>query len=124
MKPEQQKWLLLLLLTLIWGSSFILIKKSLVSFNPYQVGALRVLISGIMLLPLALIHLKKFPKKQFKWLVLAAFGVGNAQCPPRRLTSVRRAERCVRELHLGHRAILSQIVAQRCGLADHYQREV
>ena len=62
MNPEKEKWILLVLLSLIWGSSFILIKKSLEHFNPYQVGALRVLISGVLLSPIALLNIKKFPK--------------------------------------------------------------
>lgn len=73
MKPEKEKWILLVVLSLIWGSSFILIKKSLEHFTPYQVGALRVLISGILLSPIALLNRKKFPKEQLKWLLLAAF---------------------------------------------------
>lgn len=72
MNPEKQKWLLLILLSLIWGSSFILIKKSLDHFSPYQVGALRVLISGLVLLPIALANIKKFPRKHIKWLIVAA----------------------------------------------------
>ena len=72
MNPEKEKWVLLVLLSVIWGSSFILIKKSLEHFNPYEVGALRVLIAGIILLPLALLNIRKFPKKHFKWLILAA----------------------------------------------------
>lgn len=64
---------MLIVLTLIWGSSFILIKKGLEHFDPYQVGALRVLIAGVLLSPLAIIHRKKFPRKRIKWLVLAAF---------------------------------------------------
>ncbi|TXF75991.1 DMT family transporter [Chryseobacterium sp.] len=72
MNPEKEKWLLLGLLSVIWGSSFILIKKSLEHFNPYEVGALRVLIAGILLLPFAIINIKKFPKKNIKWLILAA----------------------------------------------------
>ncbi len=72
MNPEKQKWLLLILLSIIWGSSFILIKKSLDHFSPYQVGALRVLISGIVLLPIAITNVKKFPKQHLKWLILAA----------------------------------------------------
>ena len=72
MKPEKEKWLLLILLSLIWGSSFILIKKSLEHYNPYEVGALRVLIAGIILLPYALTKIKSFPKKLLKWLILAA----------------------------------------------------
>ena len=72
MNPEKEKWVLLLVLSIIWGSSFILIKKSLNHFNPYEVGALRVLIAGILLLPMAIMNIKKFPKKYFKWLLLAA----------------------------------------------------
>ncbi|MBW8362562.1 MAG: DMT family transporter [Kaistella sp.] len=72
MNSEKEKWVLLGLLSVIWGSSFILIKKSLEYFNPYEVGALRVLIAGILLLPFAIINIKKFPKKNIKWLILAA----------------------------------------------------
>ena len=72
MNPEKEKWVLLVLLSVIWGSSFILIKKSLEHFIPYEVGALRVLIAGIILLPLAILNIRKFPKKNLKWLILAA----------------------------------------------------
>lgn len=72
MNPDKEKWILLVVLSVIWGSSFILIKKSLEHFNPYEVGSLRVLIAGILLLPLAVKNLKKFPRKNIKWLVLAA----------------------------------------------------
>lgn len=72
MKAEKQKWILLIVLSLIWGSSFILIKKSLEHFNPYEVGALRVLISGIVLMPYAISKAKLFPKQHLKWLIIAA----------------------------------------------------
>lgn len=72
MNPDKEKWILLVVLSVIWGSSFILIKKSLEHFNPYEVGSLRVLIAGILLLPLAVKNLKKVPRKNIKWLVLAA----------------------------------------------------
>ena len=59
MNPEKEKkWILLVLLSLIWGSSFILIKKSLEHFNLYQVGALRVLISGVLLADCFIEHQK------------------------------------------------------------------
>ncbi len=73
MNKEKEKWIILAVLSLIWGSSFILIKKSLEHFSPYQVGALRVLISGILLSPIAILNWKNFPRKQLKWLLLAAF---------------------------------------------------
>lgn len=73
MNADREKWLLLIILSIIWGSSFILIKKSLEHFNPFQVGSLRVLIAGIILLPIAISNYKLFPKKHLKWLILAAF---------------------------------------------------
>lgn len=73
MKADKEKWILLIVLSIIWGSSFILIKKSLDHFTPYQVGALRVLIAGIILMPIAISKYKLFPKKHLKWLILAAF---------------------------------------------------
>ena len=73
MKPEKEKWILLVILSLIWGSSFILIKKSLEHFTPYQVGALRVLISGVLLSPIAILNRAKFPMKSIKRLIIAAF---------------------------------------------------
>lgn len=73
MNADREKWILLILLSVIWGSSFILIKKSLEHFSPYQVGALRVLIAGIILMPVAISNYRLFPKKHLKWLILAAF---------------------------------------------------
>lgn len=73
MNADKEKWLLLIILSVIWGSSFILIKKSLEHFSPYQVGALRVLIAGIILMPIAVSKYRLFPKKHLKWLILAAF---------------------------------------------------
>ncbi|MBV8327142.1 DMT family transporter [Chryseobacterium sp.] len=73
MNADKEKWILLTVLSIIWGSSFILIKKSLEHFNPFQVGSLRVLIAGIILLPIAVSNYKLFPRKHLKWLILAAF---------------------------------------------------
>nr|MBX2828458.1 permease [Flavobacteriaceae bacterium] len=43
------KWLYLLVLSLIWGSSFILIKKGLVGLTDYQLGSLRIVLTSIFL---------------------------------------------------------------------------
>ncbi|WP_260259508.1 DMT family transporter [Elizabethkingia meningoseptica] len=72
MQAHKEKWLLLMILTLIWGSSFILIKKSLEHFNPFEVGALRILISSVLLMPIAIKHLKTFPVKKLKWVIVVA----------------------------------------------------
>ncbi|MBW3520149.1 DMT family transporter [Flavobacterium sp. NKUCC04_CG] len=72
MKITLKNWLTLLVLSLVWGSSFILIKKGLNSFTPYQLGSLRVVFAGIMLLPTAFINRKQFPRKNYPWLILCA----------------------------------------------------
>jgi drug/metabolite transporter (DMT)-like permease len=49
---------LLILLTLIWGTSFILMKKGLLVFSPGEVGSIRVASASLFLFPLALANLK------------------------------------------------------------------
>ncbi len=50
-KPEPLDWLLLVVLTFIWGFSYYFIKHSLLAFNPTQVASLRMVFSAIVLLP-------------------------------------------------------------------------
>jgi len=50
MNHQQQKWLYLSLLSLVWGSSFILMKKALIGVSPMQLGALRMIITALFLL--------------------------------------------------------------------------
>lgn len=65
-----------MLLAGIWGSSFILMKKSLVEFSPLELGALRVLFAAITLLPFLIKSLKQI--KPYQWKYLIVFGlVGN-----------------------------------------------
>mgnify|MGYP000592307332 CR=1 FL=1 len=49
--PNQnlKKWSLLIVLSLIWGSSFILIKKGLVGLSPLQLGGFRIVISALFI---------------------------------------------------------------------------
>jgi drug/metabolite transporter (DMT)-like permease len=54
-------WGLLALLAVIWGSSFILVKKSLVVFDPSQVGSLRIVAAFCFFLPFFLANLSKIP---------------------------------------------------------------
>ena len=67
----------LAVLALIWGSSFILIKRSLLAFNPIQVGTLRVIISMLVLLPLAMPRRKIYVAAPKNW-ILAVGLVGSA----------------------------------------------
>ncbi|MCY7410680.1 MAG: DMT family transporter [Chitinophagales bacterium] len=65
-KPRLFDWLMLLLLALIWGSSFILMKKGLVAFRAEQVAALRIVITALSLLPFAILRWNEvdFSKKK------------------------------------------------------------
>ena len=69
-KPSFSDWLLLLLLALIWGSSFILMKKGLEVFLPEQVAALRIVITAIIMLPFLLIRRQEIRKEKVKYIAL------------------------------------------------------
>lgn len=73
MKSTNNKWVYLIVLALIWGSSFILIKKSLLGLSPYQLGALRTIITGIFLLTVGLKSIKSIKKQEWKWVILSGF---------------------------------------------------
>lgn len=73
MQLLKNKWFLLIFISLTWGSSFILIKKSLLGFSPFQIGAFRVALSGILLSFLAYPALRKISKRDFFWIALTGF---------------------------------------------------
>ena len=73
MTNYNKKWILLLILSIIWGSSFILIKKSLVGLTPLQVGSLRIIFTAIVISIYSYSSLKEIPKKSWKWIVLTAY---------------------------------------------------
>jgi drug/metabolite transporter (DMT)-like permease len=66
-----KNWALLAILTLIWGTSFILIKRGLEVFSPGEVGAYRMVAAATLLLPLSLPKIKNLSKTQVKNLILA-----------------------------------------------------
>jgi drug/metabolite transporter (DMT)-like permease len=72
MNNQQQKWLYFSLLCLVWGSSFILMKKALSGVTPIQLGALRMIFTAIFLLLVAAPSLKKIQKKHYKYIVYTA----------------------------------------------------
>ncbi len=73
MSGTLKKWLLLIGLSLIWGSSFILIKKGLVGFTPLQLGALRIVLTSLILFFFGFKTLKKQAKTTLKWIALSGF---------------------------------------------------
>lgn len=72
MNNQQKKWFYLIILSIIWGSSFILIKKALVGLTPIQLGALRTLIASIFMLIIGFKSLQKIQKKHWKPLFTSA----------------------------------------------------
>ncbi len=63
-------WLSIILLSIIWGSSFMLIKKSLLALNPYEVGAMRILITGISMSPALWIFRRFIDWKKWPFFLL------------------------------------------------------
>ena len=72
MISKQIKWGYLLLLSLIWGSSFILIKKGLVGLTAFQLGSLRIIFAALFLLVIGFRSLMKIPHHQWKYIALTS----------------------------------------------------
>ena len=68
-----KKWIYLISLSLIWGTSFILIKKALIGLTPIQLGSLRIIFSSIIIFIFAWNTLKLISKKEWKWIIISAF---------------------------------------------------
>ncbi|MBQ0787994.1 MAG: EamA family transporter [Oceanihabitans sp.] len=73
MFQNNKKWVYLIVLSLIWGTSFILIKKALIGLNPYQLGALRTIITGLFLFAAGFNTIKTIRKEDWKWIAISGF---------------------------------------------------
>lgn len=84
---RQRAFLTLGILSLIWGTSFILIKKSLGVFPPTQVACLRMSISALAFVPLLVVYRNRMDWSKLPWLLVVglcssaipAFLFANAQ---------------------------------------------
>ena len=70
-------WLVLILLSLIWGSSFILMKEGLEGFDPLQLALIRMSVAALCLLPLALRHMRSIGGRELALLFVVGL-TGNA----------------------------------------------
>jgi drug/metabolite transporter (DMT)-like permease len=70
------QWITLLFLALIWGSSFILMKKGLVVYSHHVVAALRISLAAIVLIPFAIKAFNKVKTKDWKYLIFVG-AIGN-----------------------------------------------
>ena len=75
-KQSFTSWALFILLAIVWGSSFILMKKSAGHLTGWQIGAIRITAAGLIFLPLALFHIFKIPLKKLPLVVLSGM-LGN-----------------------------------------------
>jgi len=80
LESKNQKWIYFILLSLIWGSSFILIKRSLLGFTPIQVGGLRILFASLLLFFVGFKSLKTVSTADWKWITIA--GLCSSFFPP------------------------------------------
>jgi drug/metabolite transporter (DMT)-like permease len=72
-KIPENKCLYLFLLSLIWGSSYILIKRGLVGLSPIELGSARIVISTVFLLVLGFNSLSGLSRYHWKWLIITGF---------------------------------------------------
>ena len=71
MSDVNRKWLYLIVLSLIWGTSYILIKKGLEGFNPVQLGVVRILMTAFFLFLIGFRTLRNVSKEQWKWIAIS-----------------------------------------------------
>lgn len=72
MNANQIKWFYLFVLSLIWGSSFILIKKGLVGLTALQLGSLRIIFAALFLIFIGFKSLQKIRREQWKYLAITS----------------------------------------------------
>lgn len=73
MEYKNNKWLFLVILALVWGSSFILIKRGLVGLSAYQLGSLRMVFAALFLILIGFQSIKHIQGHHWKYLALTAF---------------------------------------------------
>ncbi|MBU0766068.1 MAG: DMT family transporter [Bacteroidetes bacterium] len=76
LNKKSWQWALLIVLSFIWGASFILMKKGLRSYSPDQVAAMRIFISFLVLLPFMIPRIKLIDRTNIRPLLIAGF-IGN-----------------------------------------------
>ncbi|PZD78955.1 DMT family transporter [Mesonia sp. K7] len=72
MQNSNLKWIYLIGLALVWGTSFILIKKGLVGLTPIQLGALRTTFAALFLFIIGFKSVFKIKKHHWKWISISA----------------------------------------------------
>lgn len=64
-------WVIFVILSIIWGSSFILMKEGMKTLSAYQVASLRIFSAGAILVPVAVKNLRKVDRKDIPYTILS-----------------------------------------------------
>jgi drug/metabolite transporter (DMT)-like permease len=77
--------LLFIVLSFIWGSSFILMKAGLLGLNAFQVASVRIIASGLVLVPMLYKSFKIIPTNKIPLVFLSGqpkmdFGIRKSVC--------------------------------------------
>ena len=71
MKEKLFNWVLFILLSIIWGSSFVLMKAGMTRLTPYQVASLRMLSAGLVLIPFARKAFREIPRNKMFLVIMS-----------------------------------------------------
>ena len=71
LNKQSGNWVLFIVLSLTWGSSFILMKLGLENLTDFQVASLRIVSAGLVLLPITIKHIRKIPFNKIGYVFLS-----------------------------------------------------
>lgn len=80
LESDAAAWGLVIVLTLIWGSTFFMVKKALEVYNPLEVFAIRAFVASLILAPFAFRGLEKI--KKGSWIGIGIFALTATLSPP------------------------------------------
>lgn len=75
-KPRVADWLIFIVLSLIWGSAFILMKETSRFLDGWEVASVRIFAAGLVFIPFALFHFRSIEKKKIPFVILTGL-LGN-----------------------------------------------
>jgi drug/metabolite transporter (DMT)-like permease len=70
-RSQLVNWGIFIILSVIWGSSFILMKEGMKSLNAWQVASVRIFSAGLVLLPFSINQLRSIPRKDLPLIFLS-----------------------------------------------------
>ncbi len=73
MDTNKKKWIYLIIVSVIWGSTFILIKRALLGLSAYQIGGLCIIMTTFLLLPFGIKKCKYLKKREWCWIAIIGF---------------------------------------------------